>query len=121
MKNLKIDYTMLSAVGFILALHLVSLFFGHKTIGYRNLMLFLGLVSVASFFLLKKYTFFKSIFLISYFGLFICLILMNIQLFITGYYERIINAIVPIAMCGLFLLYPFFARDDKKSVNVKRL
>ena len=107
MKKLIVDFKMLYFVLFILAFLIVGEIVGSKIREFAWFMILLCSFCIVSFIFRKKDPYFKAEFLISYFGLFTCLLVFNIILIATGDYEFLSTRIISIILIFLCVIYPF--------------
>jgi thiol:disulfide interchange protein len=117
MNNLKIDSAMLGVVMYMFAIFLLGLFFGHRSKEFNWFMISLSCISIGSYFLIIKNSSFRNIFLLSYFGLILCLLLMNFNSILSNPDGPVYHKFIPIALLIWLFIYPFFTKNDEKVEN----
>jgi TctA family transporter len=117
MKKLKADKSMLGIVVYMFVIFLLGFFFGHRSREYTWFMISLSCISIGSYFLIVKNSIFRIIFLLSYFGLVVSLLLMNFNKILSNPDEPFFYRFVPIALLIWLFIYPFYTKKDEKLEN----
>ena len=120
MKKLKIDNGMLFLFIYVLIILVLAFLWSpgfERLKEFWYLLIFLCGIGIGSFALLKKGDFFRTNFLIAYFGAIVCLLLMNFYTILTGNYDALLVKLIIITVLIYYFSYPFFKNGDQKELG----